>query len=96
MREFFKITKEKIILATVLFGISSSIKNFNILDILGTCSDCPNVYGFPWYFYNIAGNFGPAGKYIDSHFYLGWLIFDAIFIYLLSSLIIWGYHKIKK
>lgn len=96
MKEFLKLTKTKIVLLVVFFGITSSIRNLNVLYLLGSCFDCPNVYGFPWFFYSVAGNFGPAGKYGDSHFYLGWLIFDLVFMYLLSCLIILIYNKIKR
>lgn len=61
-----------------------------------SCYDCPDVYGFPVPSYNLGGNFGPAGKYVESSFSFGFFILNTIMIYILVCIILEIYNKFRK
>ncbi len=93
IKEFFKLSWTKIILTIVLTLLSSNV-------IIGYRKIINGfAYGFPFIFYRYACTYGlVAGQFGGclSTNYLDYLLFDLIFWFLISCLIIYIYNKIKK
>jgi hypothetical protein len=93
-KRILKMIGERIIISIIFIVITGLVKNLSLFG--GYCLDCPPLYGFPFYFYNPGGNYGPAGMNVKENFFILYFIFDLIFWYFVSSLIIWVYGKRKK
>ncbi len=99
IKEFLKLETRKKMIFVILFIIA----NFDFFFVLFTTGGDVGYFelvGFPLRFYKsaVCSNFGePYGVTCGGGFFsLPYLIFNIIFWYVVSCLIVWIYDKVKK